>query len=85
MPRQSECDPASRTKSKANQALGQTIRTLRLERGYNQERLAQRAGLQRSNYGAIERGEFNVTVDTIVKIAGGLGISIAELFARAKL
>jgi transcriptional regulator with XRE-family HTH domain len=80
---QSKPEAAHRKKSKANQALGQTVRTIRLQRGYNQERFAQRVGMQRSNYGAIERGEFNVTVDTVVKIATGLEVSVAELFERA--
>lgn len=55
-------------KSKANQALGRAMRSTREQRGYSQEVFAARVGLARSNYGAIERGEFNVTVDTVVKI-----------------
>ncbi len=39
----------------------------------------------RSYYGAIERGEFNLTVDTILKITTGLGTTAAELFQRAGL
>jgi transcriptional regulator with XRE-family HTH domain len=72
-------------RSKANQALARAIRTTREQRGYSQEAFAARAGLDRANYGAIERGECNVTVDTIVKIAGGLGVSAGELFIRAGL
>lgn len=70
-------------KSAANQALGEAMRAIRHERGLNQEALAARAGLDRSNYGAIERGEFNVTLDTIVKVATGLSVSVAELVGRA--
>jgi transcriptional regulator with XRE-family HTH domain len=55
----------SSKKSAANQAL----RAIRLERGLNQEAFVAHAGLDRSDYGAIERGEFNVTLDTIVKLA----------------
>jgi transcriptional regulator with XRE-family HTH domain len=51
-------------KSAANQALGEALRTIRHERGLNQEAFAAHAGLARSNYGAIERGEFNVTLDS---------------------
>jgi XRE family transcriptional regulator, regulator of sulfur utilization len=72
-------------KSQANQALGIAMRNARSERGYAQESFAARVGLDRSNYGAIERGESNVTLDTIVKIAIGLGITAAELLHRAKL
>jgi XRE family transcriptional regulator, regulator of sulfur utilization len=50
-----------------------------------QEAFAARAGLDRSNYGAIERGEFNVSLDTIVKIAAALEVSAAALLERARL
>jgi hypothetical protein len=41
--------------------------------------------IDRSYYGAIERGEFNVTLDTIVTVAGGLTLTVAELLTRAGL
>jgi transcriptional regulator with XRE-family HTH domain len=72
-------------KSPANQALGKAIRTVRESKGYTQEAFAAEADLDRSYYGAIERGEFNITVDTIMTIATGLEESAAELFNRAKL
>jgi transcriptional regulator with XRE-family HTH domain len=72
-------------KSAANQALGKTIRAMRRKQGYTQESFALKADIDRSYYGAIERGEFNVTVDTLMTVAGGLGVSAAELFKRAKL
>jgi transcriptional regulator with XRE-family HTH domain len=58
---------------------------VRAEQGYTQESFALRADLDRSYYGAIERGEFNVTVDTLLTIASGLEITAAELFKRAML
>ena len=72
-------------KSAQNQALGEAIRKAREQAGYTQEAFASRADLDRSYYGAIERGEFNLTVDTIAKIAKGLGMTASELFKRAKL
>jgi XRE family transcriptional regulator, regulator of sulfur utilization len=72
-------------KSPANQALGEAIRAARKKAGYTQESFAAHADVDRSYYGAIERGEFNLTVDTIQKIAAGLDLSAAELFKRAKL
>jgi transcriptional regulator with XRE-family HTH domain len=72
-------------KSPANQALGHAIRALRGQKGYTQETFALKAEIDRSYYGAIERGEFNVTVDTIMAIAAGLDMPAAELFERAKL
>lgn len=47
----------------AQKTLGAPIRSLRVERGYTQESFAVHAGTDRSYYGAIERGEFNVTLD----------------------
>jgi transcriptional regulator with XRE-family HTH domain len=72
-------------KSAPNQALGKAIRSIRSERGYSQEGFAQHAGMDRSYVGAIERGEFNSTLDTLVKIATALGMSLAELLRRARL
>jgi transcriptional regulator with XRE-family HTH domain len=72
-------------KSAANRALGEAMRSVRRERGYNQEALARRSGLDRSYYGAIERGEYNVSVDTAAKVAAGLGTCLSALFARAGL
>jgi transcriptional regulator with XRE-family HTH domain len=71
--------------STANIALGRAMRQLRRERGYNQESFARRAGVDRSYYGAIERGEFNVGIDMIVKIAAGLGEKPSKLLQAAKL
>jgi len=72
-------------KSAANRALGQAIRATRHERGLAQEALAARAGIDRSYYGAIERGEFNVTLDTIAKIAAALATNPSHLLARVGL
>jgi len=72
-------------KSAANVAFGAAARSIRTERGLAQEAFASRAGLDRSYYGAIERGEFNVTLDTIVKIAGALEVTAAALLKRAGL
>jgi transcriptional regulator with XRE-family HTH domain len=72
-------------KSAPNQALGEAIRAIRNERTYSQEAFAVRAGLDRGYYGAVERGEFNITVDTLVKIAAGLEVTVAALLDRARL
>jgi transcriptional regulator with XRE-family HTH domain len=46
-----------------------------------QEELADRAGLDRSYIGGVERGDRNPTLSVIEKIAQGLGITLAELFS----
>jgi DNA-binding XRE family transcriptional regulator len=73
------------TKSKANQKLGRSIRSIREQKRYSQERSARHAGFERSNYGAIERGEFNVRLDTIVKLAAGRDMTVAALCQKAKI
>lgn len=62
-------------------ALAKRIRTLRRERGVAQERLAQIAGVDRSWLGTVERGQRNVSLDQLAKIALALDVPLAELFA----
>jgi transcriptional regulator with XRE-family HTH domain len=71
--------------SPLTQALGAAVRSARMQRGYNQETFATRAGLDRSYCGAIERGEFNVSLATLLKLAAALELTGAELLARAGL
>ena len=72
-------------KSPAAQALGKAIRAARIERGLAQEAFAAGIGLDRSYYGAIERGEFNITLDTLTKIAAGLHLRPSKLLHQAQL
>ena len=55
------------------------LRRLRRERGLTQEELAHLADLDRSYLGAIERGEYKVTVVTLGKLATGLCVLPAAL------
>jgi len=73
-----------RKKTKANQAFGSAVRAARVEHGFAQEEAASRVGLDRSYFGAIERGEYNVTYLTVLRIARGLGIHPGELMERAE-
>ena len=61
--------------------LGQRIRTLRLDKGINSQiDLALKTGLDRTYVGGIERGERNISLQNIEKIAKALNISLGELF-----
>ena len=60
--------------------LGQTVRTIRQRANLSQEELANRAGLDRTYIGGIERGERNPTVMSLKTIADALEISLHELF-----
>jgi transcriptional regulator with XRE-family HTH domain len=72
-------------KTASNEAVGQAIREARKAQGYTQEAFALAAGLDRSYMGAIERGEFNLTLETLLKVTGELGLSASELLDRAGL
>ena len=61
-------------------AFGRRVRELRDQLQLSQEQLAERAGLHRNYIGGIERGERNVAIINIVKLAAGLDTSVAELF-----
>ena len=60
---------------------GVRLRQLRDERGYSQEELAERAGLHRNYVGGVERGERNVALENIVKLAKALSVKPGDLFA----
>jgi len=59
---------------------GKALRALREDRGYSQEELAERAGLHRNYVGGVERGERNVALENIVKLAGALSVRTRDLF-----
>jgi transcriptional regulator with XRE-family HTH domain len=61
-------------------ALGRRIRDLRTEQGYSQEAFADECGVHRTFMGTIERGESNLSLQNIAKVAGALGITLSALF-----
>lgn len=65
--------------------LGQSIRALRLALGLSQEALADAAGIDRSHMGKIERGERNVSLLNILRIASALNRKPSEILAAAGL
>ena len=60
--------------------LGVRIRQLRKTKGWTQEVLAEKAEMDYKYLGAIERGEKNLTLTNIERIAKGLGIEAYQLF-----
>jgi len=64
--------------------LGLTVRKRRRALGLSQEGLAEKANLHWTYIGGIERGERNVSLLNIVKIARALGITPARLLADVR-
>ena len=60
-------------------AFGQRVRELRLAAGHSQEGFADLCGVHRTFMGTVERGESNISLSNIAKIAGALKVSLAEL------
>lgn len=60
--------------SQITQTIGIRLRQQRSRRGYSQERLAELAGLHPTYIGQIERGEKNLTVESLSKITQALGV-----------
>lgn len=59
--------------------LGEAVRQRRLELGYSQEGFAHLAGLSRTYYGRIERGQQNISLERLVHVAGYLETSVNAL------
>ena len=60
--------------------IGLNITIIREKQGLTQEKLAELAGLHRAYIGQIERGEKNIGLKNLEKIAKGLDIQLFEIF-----
>jgi transcriptional regulator with XRE-family HTH domain len=65
--------------------IGGRVRSLRKEKGWSQEELAERSDVHRNFIGMIERGERNVGIMTLVVLAQALDLTLADLFTGLKL
>ncbi|MFF2889362.1 helix-turn-helix domain-containing protein [Paenibacillus sp. NPDC057967] len=61
--------------------VGTRIRVLRKEKGLSQESLGEKGGFHFSYIGQIERGEKNVSLLNLAKIAESLEVNLIQLFA----
>lgn len=55
------------------------LKKVRLIKGFSQESLADECGLHRTYVSSVERGERNITVDNMEKLAIALGVDIRDL------
>ena len=67
------------TATQIKRRFGKQVREFRKRRGLSQEALALRCDLDRSYIGGVERGERNVSLLNIHRIADALGVDSAEL------
>lgn len=78
-------NPSQQRQHPALISLGEGIRLARKAQGISQEKLALVAGVDRSYMGRVERGDNNVAVLTLLKIALALDVSMSDLLRDAGL
>ncbi len=64
--------------------LGKRIRLLRESKGFTQEELGEKAGLSYKFVGEVERGEVNISIDSLINIANAFEVTINDLFPGGK-
>ena len=81
LPWQTEDTAMSKKKPDAlRRRFGQRVRALRMSAGLSQMDLGGQAGLDHTYIGGIERGERNLSLEAIGKLAAGLGVEMVDLF-----
>ena len=67
---------------KTKRAFGQAVRSLREAAGMSQESLGDLAGIHRNYVGDVERGERNIALINIARLAEALGVSSSQLIRK---
>lgn len=63
--------------------VGRTLRVHREAADMSQDQFADHIDMHRAYYAAIERGEKNVTLRTLKRVAEGLGVAMSDLLKQA--
>ena len=69
---------------KIQERFGVVIRRLRIEKGISQEKLALNADIDRTYISDIEKGNRNVSIEMIERLANFFQISVSELFKKVE-
>lgn len=69
---------------KARQRFAFNVREKRLAKGFSQEDLADLCGLHRTYVGSVERGERNISIDNMERLALALEVPLERLVQEAK-
>ncbi|TAM01104.1 MAG: XRE family transcriptional regulator [Paraburkholderia sp.] len=69
-------------KCDVQQLFGSNVRRIRHAKGLTQEKLAEAADLHPNYISSVERGERNISIGNIERIAKALGVTMAELVAE---
>lgn len=75
--------PSGQPRLSARQRFTRRLRQIRAFRGYSQEHLAELCGLHRTYVSSVERGERNITIDNMERLAQALGVDIVDLLIDA--
>ncbi|MEN1961188.1 helix-turn-helix transcriptional regulator [Luteimonas sp. MJ246] len=66
-------------------SIGRALQRRRLLTGLSQDKFADQIGMHRAYYGALERGQQNLTLATLLKVCGGLGVDASTILREASL
>ena len=72
--------PLNQRQAAQLKAFGDNVRRLRMRKKITQERLAEKTGLDRMTIAFVESGRRWPRIDTLNRLAKGLGVSIEDLF-----
>lgn len=70
--------------SRLNRILGANVRRLRVQQNLSQEGFADKCGLHRTYIGSVERGERNVTLVTVERLAAALNVQPIDLMKEVR-